>query len=59
MEVHLIHAVEVHDIYHVAVFVESNTTFMATPRKLRFNHSTEGDNVKLTRSEMFAPNTTV
>ncbi|KAI2502662.1 hypothetical protein MHU86_11787 [Fragilaria crotonensis] len=56
-ETMLIHAIEVYDIYHVAVFVESNTTHMATPRKLRFKDSLEGD--LLVRSEMFGPNTNV
>ena len=56
-EVHLIHAIEVYDIYHVAVFVESNTTHMATPRPLRYKDSKEAD--QLTRSGMFGPKTNV
>ena len=35
-QVHLIHAMEVYDVYHVAVFVESNTTHVASPRPLRY-----------------------
>jgi hypothetical protein len=56
-EIMLIHAIEVYDIYHVAVFIESNTTHMATPRQLRFKDSQEGD--LLLRSEMFGPKTQV
>ena len=57
LEIHVIHAIEVYGIYHVAVFVESNTTFRATPKKLRFKDSKEGD--QLTRSGMFGPETDV
>ena len=56
-QVHVIHAIEVHDVYHVAVFIESNTTHMASPRPLRYKNSNEGD--LLTQSDMFGPNTHV
>ena len=56
-EVFRMHAIEVYGIYHVAVFVESNTTHMATPRKLRFKDSEEGG--LLLRSDMFGPQTHV
>ena len=56
-EVFRMHAIEVYDIYHVAVFIEANTTFMATPRKLRFKDSEERD--LLVASGMFGPNTIV
>jgi Glycosyltransferase family 17 len=51
------HAIEVYDVYHVAVYVESNTTHVASPRKLRFKDSQEAD--LLLRSEMFGPKTRV
>ena len=56
-QVHLIHAIEVYDIYHVAVFVESNTTHVASPRPLRYKDSNEGD--LLTHSALFGPKTQV
>lgn len=34
-------SIEVHGLYHTAVFVESNTTHMATPRKMRYYDSEE------------------
>jgi hypothetical protein len=42
-EVFQMHAIEAYDVYHIAVFVESNTTHVATPRKLRFQNSKERD----------------
>jgi hypothetical protein len=36
-----IHAVEAHNIYYVSVFVESNTTHMATPRQMRYYHDSQ------------------
>ena len=56
-EIHVIHAIEVYNIYHSVAFVECNTTFMATPRPLRYKDSREGD--QLTRSGMFGPKTNV
>ncbi|KAI2501943.1 hypothetical protein MHU86_12496 [Fragilaria crotonensis] len=56
-QVHVIHATEVYDVYHVAVFVESNTTHVASPRPLRYKDSKEGD--LLRHSEMFGPKTQV
>ena len=53
----VMHAVEVYGVYHAAVFIESNTTFIATPRALRFNNSNMGDS--LTKSEMFGPRTRI
>jgi hypothetical protein len=40
-EVLVMNAVEIHGLYHTAVFVESNTTHMATPRKMRYYDSEE------------------
>jgi Glycosyltransferase family 17 len=54
-DVFLIHSVEAYDVYHVAVFVESNTTFTATPRTLRF-HNSEESNLILS-SKIFGPKT--
>jgi hypothetical protein len=51
------HAIEVYDVYQAIVFVESNTTHIASPRKLRFKETYEAD--LLLRSEMFGPNTRV
>lgn len=56
-EVFVMHAIEVFGIYHVAAFVESNTTHMAVPRELRFKDSEEGD--LLLQSGMFGPKTQV
>ena len=56
-QVHVIHAIEVYGIYHVAVFAESNTTHVASPRPLRYKDSNEGD--LLTQSGMFGPSTKV
>jgi hypothetical protein len=54
-DVFRMHAIEIYGIYHVAVFIEANTTFMATPRKLRFKDSEERD--LLAASGMFGNNT--
>lgn len=56
-QVHLIHAMEVYDIYHLAVFAESNTTHVASPRPLRYKDSNKGD--LLTHSALFGPKTQV
>jgi hypothetical protein len=56
-EVFRMHAVEVYDVYHVAVFIEANTTHMATPRNLRFKDSEERD--LLLSSGMFGLDTKV
>jgi Glycosyltransferase family 17 len=56
-EVFLIHAIEAYDIYHVVALVESNTTFMNTPRDLRFyNKNADAYNLLLS-SELFGPKT--
>jgi len=51
------HAAESYGIYHVAAFVESNTTHMATPRKLRYYDSEE--RVKLEKSGIWGLETKV
>jgi hypothetical protein len=56
-EVYMIHAIEAFDIYHLAVFVESNTTYSNSPRKLRFKDSEEGD--QLMYSKLFGPKTQI
>lgn len=57
MDVLKINAVEVYGIYEVVVFVESNTTHMATPRTMRFRNTPEAD--RLQYSEMFGNQTRV
>ena len=57
MEVLKMHAIEAYDIYHVAAFVESNTTHSATPRKMHFYNTDEADMLK--HSQFFGRNTTV
>jgi hypothetical protein len=56
-EVFKIHAVETYDMYHTAVFVESNTTHMAGPRKMNFYDSLKKD--ILQRSGMMGKSTKV
>jgi hypothetical protein len=56
-DVFRIHAVETYDVYHAAVFVESDSTHMAKKRKLRFKESRERD--LLVDSGMFGNNTKV
>jgi Glycosyltransferase family 17 len=56
-EVFQMHAIEAYDVYHVAVFVESNTTHTVTPRKLRFQNSEERD--QILKSRLFGPKTNV
>ena len=56
-EMFLIHAIEVYDIYHMAVFVESNTTFLNTPRDLRFKDSEESNLLRY--SKVFGPKTQI
>jgi Glycosyltransferase family 17 len=56
-EMFLIHAIEAYDIYHMAVFVESNTTFLNTPRALRFKDSEESN--KLRYAKLFGPKTQI
>jgi hypothetical protein len=56
-EVFRVHAIEAYDVYHVAVFIEANSTLTATPRKLRFKDSEERD--LLVSSGMFGRNTQI
>jgi hypothetical protein len=56
-EVFRMHAIEVYDVYHVAVFIEANSTQTATLRKLRFKDSEERD--LLVSSGMFGQTTQV
>lgn len=53
-----IHATEVYDVYHAAVFVESNTTHIATPRKMRFTPNSL-DHDQLIGAKMFGSTTKV
>jgi hypothetical protein len=57
-EVFQIHATEVFDIYHSVILVESNTTHMASPRKMRFTENSVLFN-KLMTSKLFGTQTKV
>ncbi|KAL3919996.1 MAG: hypothetical protein SGILL_003478 [Bacillariaceae sp.] len=50
-------AIESHGVYDVMAFVEANTTFMATPRTLKFKGTPEADMLK--HSNMFGNKTAV
>jgi Glycosyltransferase family 17 len=57
MDILNMNAIETHGIYHVMAFVESNTTHMATPRRMRFRDTPEAD--LLQHSNMFGDQTQV
>jgi hypothetical protein len=57
MDVIKVNAIETHGIYEVMALVESNTTHMATPRKMRFRDTSEAD--LLHYSNMFGNQTRV
>lgn len=57
MDILKINAIETYGIYHVMAFVESNTTHMATPRRMRFRDTLEAD--LLQQSNMFGNETQV
>jgi hypothetical protein len=57
MDVIKVMAIETHGIYEVMALVESNTTYMGTPRKLRFRGTPEAD--LLQHSNMFGNQTRV